>query len=225
METKEAMRGLLGKKIGMTRVFDKTGSPKAATVIEAGPCMVVQVKTMSKEGYNSVQLGFQEKKETRTTKALLGHFGHSKNAAEAAKTPKATKAKMPPQRILREFRNFEVDVKAGDQVRVDIFKEGELVHVSSISKGRGFQGVVKRHKFSGGPKSHGESDRVRAPGSIGSSSFPKRVFKGLRMGGRMGFDRVTIRNMEILKVVPDRNLILVKGGVPGARNTIVEIHR
>jgi large subunit ribosomal protein L3 len=210
METERTMRGLLGKKIGMTRIFDQTGTPKMATVIEAGPCLVVQVKTKDRDGYNAVQLGFAAKKESRMTKALLGHF---------------KKANVQPQRVLKEFRNFEGEVKAGDQLGVGLFKEGERVSVSGLSKGRGFQGVVKRHKFSGGPKSHGQSDRVRAPGSIGSSSFPKRVFKGLRMGGRMGYDRVTIRNMEIIKIIPDRNLILVKGGVPGARNTILEIHR
>lgn len=204
------MRGLIGKKIGMTRIFDQSGAPKVATVIEAGPCPVIQVKTKDKDGYDAVQLGFEEKKEARTSKPLLGHF---------------KKSNVPPQRILKEFRNFEKEVKTGDQVRVDIFKEGERVHVTGLSKGMGFMGVVKRHHFSGGPKSHGQSDRVRAPGSIGSSSFPKRVFKGLRMGGRMGFDRVTLRNIEILKIIPDRNLILVKGGVPGSRNTVLEIHR
>ncbi|HEX9935033.1 MAG TPA: 50S ribosomal protein L3 [bacterium] len=204
------MRGLLGKKIGMTRIFDQAGMPKVATVIEAGPCLVIQVKTRDKDGYNAVQLGFQQKKESRTTKPLLGHF---------------KKAAAPPQRVLREFRDFEGEVKAGDQIKADIFKEGERVHVSGLCKGHGFAGVVKRHKFAGGPKSHGQSDRVRAPGSIGSSSFPKRVFKGLRMAGHMGNDRTTVRNMEILKVIPDRNLILVKGGVPGARNTVLEIHR
>jgi large subunit ribosomal protein L3 len=210
METERTMRGLLGKKIGMTRIFDQTGTPKMATVIEAGPCLVVQVKTKDKDGYNAVQLGFAAKKESRMTKALLGHF---------------KKANVAPQRVLREFRDFEGEVKAGDQIGVGLFQEGERVSVSGLSKGHGFMGVVKRHKFSGGPKSHGQSDRVRAPGSIGSSSFPKRVFKGLRMGGHMGYDRVTIRNMEIIKIIPDRNLILVKGGVPGARNTILEIHR
>jgi large subunit ribosomal protein L3 len=210
MEIVKTMRGLIGKKVGMTRIFNPSGSPKVATVIEAGPCLVVQVKTKAKDGYNAVQLGYQEKKASRMTKPLLGHF---------------KKANVPPQRVLKEFRDFEGEVKTGDQVRVDIFKEGERVHITGLSKGLGFMGVVKRHHFSGGPKSHGQSDRVRAPGSIGSSSFPKRVFKGLRMGGRMGFDRVTIRNMEILKIIPDRNLILVKGGVPGSRNTIVEIHR
>lgn len=204
------MRGLIGKKIGMTRIFDQSGAPKVATVIEAGPCTVIQVKTKERDGYDAVQLGFEGKKEVRTSKPLLGHF---------------KKANVPPQRVLKEFRNFEREVKTGDQVRVDIFKEGERVHVTGLSKGMGFMGVVKRHHFSGGPKSHGQSDRVRAPGSIGSSSFPKRVFKGLRMGGRMGFDRVTLRNIEILKIIPDRNLILVKGGVPGSRNTVLEIHR
>lgn len=202
------MRGLLGKKIGMIRVFDGTGSPNVATVIEAGPCTVVQVKTLQSDGYDAVQLGYLEKKEKRTTKPLLGHF---------------KKAKVAPQRVLKEFRDFKGDFKAGDQVKVDIFTVGERVHVTGVSKGRGFAGVVKRHKFSGGPTSHGQSDRVRAPGSIGSSSFPKRVFKGLRMGGRMGGEQKTIRNLEILKIVPDRNLLLVKGGVPGARNSLLEI--
>jgi large subunit ribosomal protein L3 len=210
METERTMRGLLGKKIGMTRIFDQTGMPKVATVIEAGPCLVVQVKTKDKDGYNAVQLGFENKKESRTAKPLLGHF---------------KKANAQPQRVLREFRDFGREVKAGDRIGADLFQEGERVSVSGLSKGRGFQGVVKRHQFSGGSKTHGQSDRLRAPGSIGSSSFPKRVFKGLRMGGRMGYDRVTVRNMEIIKIIPDRNLILVKGGVPGARNTILEIHR
>jgi large subunit ribosomal protein L3 len=204
------MQGLLGKKIGMLRYFDEAGSPKVATVIEAGPCTVVQVKTQQKDGYDAVQLGFIETQEKRTTKPMRGHF---------------KKANSVPLRVLKEFRDFKGEIKAGDQVKVDIFEVGERVHVTGISKGRGFMGVVKRHKFSGGPKSHGQSDRVRAPGSIGSSSYPKRVFKGLRMGGRMGGERKTLRNLQVIKVVPDRNLLLVRGGVPGARNTILEISK
>ena len=204
------MKGLLGKKIGMINFFDGRGNAIAATVVEAGPCPVVQIKTMEENGYHAVQLGYLERKVKNTNKPLLGHYG---------------KVKTAPQRILKEFRDFEGDVKLGDQVRVDIFHEGERVKITGLSKGRGFAGVVKRHKFSGGPKTHGQSDRHRAPGSIGSSSFPKRVFKGLRMAGRMGHKRITIRNLEILKVIPDRNYLLVKGGVPGARNTILEIRK
>jgi large subunit ribosomal protein L3 len=204
------MSGLLGKKIGMTRYFDESGSPKVATVIEAGPCTIVQIKTKKKDGYDAVQLGFLQKKEKRLTKPMLGHF---------------KKANVPPNRVLHEFVDFKGEIKPGDQIRVDIFSIGERVHVSGLSKGRGFTGVVKRHKFSGGPVSHGQSDRLRAPGSIGSSSFPKRVFKGLRMAGRSGNERKTIRNMQIIKIIPDRNLLLVKGGVPGARNTILEIRK
>jgi large subunit ribosomal protein L3 len=208
METTTIMRGLLGKKIGMTRIFDAAGSPKVATVIEAGPCTVVQVKTKKTDGYDAVQLGFLERKEKRTPKPMLGHF---------------KKAGTTPHRVLKEFRDLQTEAKAGEQVKVDIFKVGERVAVTGLSKGHGFMGVVKRHHFSGGPKSHGQSDRLRAPGSIGSSSYPKRVFKGLRMGGRTGGKRNTILNLEIIKIVPERNLLLVKGGVPGARNSILEI--
>jgi large subunit ribosomal protein L3 len=204
------MHGLLGKKIGMLRYFDESGSPKVATVIEAGPCTVVQVKTAKTDGYDAVQLGFLEKKEKRVNKPMKGHF---------------KKANVAPSRILREFRDFPGEIKTGDQVKVDIFTVGERVDVTGMSKGHGFMGVVKRHKFAGGPKSHGQSDRVRAPGSIGSSSYPKRVFKGLRMAGRVGNEQKTIRNMQIIKIVPDRNLLLVKGGVPGARNSYVEIRK
>ncbi len=202
------MTGLLGKKIGMTRFFDETGGSVPATLIEAGPCTVVQIKTEKRDGYNAVQLGFIEKKEKRLNKPQLGHF---------------KRINIAPQRILREFRDFDAEVKEGDQIRVDVFSVGDEVKISGLSKGRGFAGVVKRHNFGGGPKSHGQSDRLRAPGSIGQSAYPKRVFKGMKMGGRMGNERNSIRNLKVLKVVPDRNLILVKGGVPGARNSIVEI--
>ncbi len=204
------MKGILGKKIGMINFFDGRGNAIAATVVEAGPCPVIQIKTVEENGYHAVQLGYLERKVKKTNKPLLGHY---------------RKVKMVPQRILKEFRDFEGDVKLGDQVRVDIFYEGERVKITGLSKGRGFAGVVKRHKFSGGPKTHGQSDRHRAPGSIGSSSFPKRVFKGLRMAGRMGHKKVSVQNLEILKVIPDRNYLLVRGGVPGARNTILEIRK
>jgi large subunit ribosomal protein L3 len=207
-EAKIKMTGLLGKKIGMTRFFDETGDSVPATLIEAGPCTVVQIKTEKRDGYNAVQLGFIEKNEKRLNKPQLGHF---------------KRINVSPQRILREFRDFDAEVKEGDQIRVDVFSVGDEVKISGLSKGRGFAGVVKRHNFGGGPKSHGQSDRLRAPGSIGQSAYPKRVFKGMRMGGRMGNERISIRNLKVLKVVPDRNLILVKGGVPGARNSIVEI--
>jgi len=203
------MRGLLGRKIGMTRYFDESGNSIPATLIEAGPCTVVQIKNIDKDGYNAVQLGFLKQKEKRVTKPLLGHF---------------RRANAVPHRILREFRDFDLDIKVGEQIGVDLFSEGDIVNITGYSKGRGFAGVVKRHGFKGGVKSHGQSDRHRAPGSIGQSANPKRVFKGLRMAGRMGNERVTIKNLEILKIFKDKNLILVKGAVPGHRNSIVEIH-
>jgi large subunit ribosomal protein L3 len=202
------MSGLLGKKIGMTRIFDESGESVAATLIEAGPCTVVQVKTVDRDGYNAVQLGFLEKKEKRVSKPLLGHF---KNA------------NVNPFRVLKEFRDFEGDAKVGEQIRADMFLEGERVKIAGHSKGRGFAGVVKRHGFRGGPKTHGQSDRHRAPGSIGQSAYPNRVFKGIKMAGRMGNRRTTILNLKVLKVIPERNLLLIEGAVPGARNGIVEI--
>jgi large subunit ribosomal protein L3 len=203
------MRGILGKKLGMTRFFDDSGSPVVATVIEAGPCKVVQVKKEDTDGYNAVQLGFCEQMEKRVTNPLKGHF---------------KRANVLPYRILREIRDFEGDVKAGDTIQVDQFSEGTVVKVTGLSKGRGFAGVVKRHGFGGGPKSHGQSDRLRAPGSIGQSAYPKRVFKGLKMGGRMGNTRTTIRNLKIVKIVPEKNLLYVSGAIPGARNSIVGIY-
>ena len=203
------MKGLLGKKIGMTRFFTEDGRSMGATLIEAGPCTVVQVKTVESDGYDAVQLGFLEQKEKRINKPMAGHF---------------KKAKVSPHRILKEFRDFEQDVKVGDQVKVDIFTEGDEVKIAGFTKGKGFTGVVKRHGFAGGPKSHGQSDRLRAAGSIGQAAYPKRVFKGIKMAGRKGNQRQTMKNVQIIKVIPDRNLLLVKGGVPGARNSIVEIH-
>ena len=202
------MKGILGKKIGMTRIFDESGDTVSATLIEAGPCVVVQIKTDKKDGYNAVQLGYAEQKEQRVTKPVLGHF---------------KRANVKPHRILKEFRDMEGEYKEGDEIRSDIFSQGERVNVAGLSKGRGFAGVVKRYGFRGGPKTHGQSDRHRAPGSIGQSAYPKRVFKGIKMAGRMGHKRTTIRNLGVVKVIPDRNLILLKGGVPGARNSIVEI--
>ena len=204
------MRGLLGKKIGMTRFFDESGENIPATLIEAGPCTVLQVKTQEKDGYEAVQLGFDEKSEKRSNKPMMGHFN---------------KAKAKPCRILKEFRNFEGEVKIGDEIRVDIFSPGDRINLTGYSKGHGFTGVVKRHGFGGGPKSHGQSDRLRAPGSIGQSAYPKRVFRGIKMAGRHGNIRTTIRNLVVLKVFPEKNLLLVKGGIPGARNSIVEIHQ
>ncbi|MBI4418561.1 MAG: 50S ribosomal protein L3 [Ignavibacteriales bacterium] len=204
------MSGILGKKLGMTSLFDDNGQAIPCTVIEAGPCYVTQVKTKERDGYDAVQLGFDEKKARLTTKPMQGHFARS-----GAK----------PMRLLCEFRNFNgSDVKPGAEVRVDLFQQGDIVSVTGKSKGRGFQGVVKRHHFGGvGMTTHGQSDRVRAPGSIGSSSFPSRVFKGMRMGGRMGHERVTVKNLKVVKVVPESNLLIVKGSVPGPINSYLEI--
>ncbi|MDZ7260978.1 MAG: 50S ribosomal protein L3 [candidate division KSB1 bacterium] len=206
------MVGLIGRKIGMTRVFDEQGNSIATTVIEAGPCYVTQIKTQDVDGYQAIQLGFQEKREKLTTKPLLGHFN---------------KAGVKPLRVLREFRDFEAaeNLKLGDELRADIFSVGDIVAVSGNAKGKGFAGVVKRHGFRGGPKTHGQSDRHRAPGSLGQSSYPSRVFKGLRMAGRMGNTKVTVRNLQVLKVDAANNLIMVKGAVPGAINGIVVISK
>ncbi|HWP81991.1 MAG TPA: 50S ribosomal protein L3 [Bacteroidota bacterium] len=204
------MSGILGKKLGMTTLFDENGQAVPCTVIEAGPCYVTQVKTKERDGYDAVQLGFDERRQKSTNKPLAGHFA---------------KANVKPRRLIREFRNFNGKaVKKGQEIRVDLFHQGDVVNVIGQSKGRGFQGVVKRHHFGGvGMTTHGASDRVRAPGSIGSSSFPSRVFKGMRMAGRMGNDRVTIRNLKVIKVIPDSNLLIVKGSVPGAINSYLQI--
>lgn len=204
------MSCLLGKKLGMTRIFTDSGDTVSATVIEAGPCTVTQVKTVETDGYDAIQLGYGDIKEKHVNKPMAGHF---------------KKANVAPQKILKEFRSFQGEVKVGDTVAVDTFSVGEIVKVTGLSKGKGFAGVIRRHGFSGGPKTHGQSDRLRAPGSIGQSAYPKRVFKGLRMAGRLGHDRVTVKNLKVLKVIPERNIILVKGPVPGARNTILEIQK
>jgi len=205
------MIGILGKKIGMTTIFENDGNAVPCTVIEAGPCYITQIKKKDKDGYESVQLGFEEKKEKNSTKPLIGKF---------------KKIKTPFLRHLKEVRDFNSEeLKEGDQIKVDIFKEGDIVKVTGVSKGKGFQGVVKRHGFGGGQRTHGQSDRQRAPGSIGGSSYPSRVFKGQRMAGRMGGDRVSVRNLRIVKIFVDSNLILIKGAVPGTKTGLVEIYK
>jgi len=206
------MTGILGRKLGMTSIFDETGQVVPCTVIEAGPCYVTHVKTEERDGYEAVQLGFEDKKERLVTKPMRNHFA---------------KANVTPKRFLREFRGMGMsELQPGQEIRVDsVFAMGDVVTVVGTSKGRGFQGVVKRHHFGGGVRTHGQSDRERAPGSIGSSSYPSRVFKGTRMAGRMGSDRVTVRNLRVVGVLPDSNLLLVKGSVPGAVNSYLEIRK
>jgi len=207
------MSGLIGKKIGMTSIYDANGKNIPCTVIEAGPCVVTQIRSKEKEGYDSIQLAYEDKKEKHTTSALKGHFA---------------KAGITPKKILAEFTRFEVDHQKvfGDIIKVDIFEEGEYIDVVGISKGKGFQGVVKRHHFHGvGEATHGQHNRLRAPGSVGASSWPSRVFPGLRMAGRMGGDRVKVINLQILKIILDKNLVLVKGAIPGANGSYVIIER
>ena len=207
------MSGLIGKKIGMTSIYDANGKNLPCTVIEAGPCVVTQVRTKEKEGYDSIQLAYEDKKEKHTTSAMKGHFA---------------KAGISPKKIIAEFTRFEVDHQKvfGDIIKVDIFEEGEYIDVVGISKGKGFQGVVKRHHFHGvGEATHGQHNRLRAPGSVGASSWPSRVFPGLRMAGRMGGDRVKVINLQILKIILDKNLVLVKGAVPGSNGSYVIIER
>lgn len=205
------MNGLLGKKIGMTQIFDESGKAVPVTVVQAGPCYVTQVKTLENDGYQAVQLGFGEKKAKNTTKPVLGHL---------------QKTGAPPVRFLKEFRFAgKTDLKPGDQVKADLFDAGDVVKVAGRSKGRGFAGVMKRHGFSGAQATHGQSDRQRAPGSLGQSSYPSKVFKGMKMGGRMGNDRVTVSGLRIVKVDVENNLLFVQGSVPGARNSYLEIYK
>ena len=206
------MSGIIGKKIGMTSLFDEAGKNIPCTVIQAGPCAVLQVRTEEVDGYVAVQLGFDDKSEKNVGKALAGHF------KKAGSTPKAK---------IVEFRNaFEHDVKTGDLVEVNMFAEGEYVDVTGTSKGKGFQGVVKRHGFGGVMQAtHGQHNRLRAPGSIGAGSDPSRVFKGMRMAGRMGGKQVTVQNLQVLKVDQEQNLLVVKGAVPGAKNSYVIIKK
>jgi len=207
------MSGLIGKKIGMTSIYDASGKVVPCTVLEAGPCVVTQVKTVETDGYSAIQLAYDEKKEKNTTKSLKGHF---------------TKAGTTPKKILREFTRFEEghQKSLGDVLDVTVFEEGEFVDVSGTSKGKGFQGVVKRHGFGGvGDATHGQHNRLRAPGSMGASSYPSRVFKGMRMAGQMGNAKVKVINLQIVKIVKEKNLLLVKGSVPGANGSYIIIER
>ncbi len=207
------MSGIIGKKIGMTSVFDANGKNIPVTVIEAGPCFVTQIRTKEVDGYEAIQLAFEEKKEKHTTQAMKGHFA---------------KAGITPKRKLVEFTRFEADHRKqfGEAVEVDVFTEGEFVDVVGTTKGKGFQGVVKRHGFAGvGGATHGQHNRLRAPGSVGASSWPSRVFKGMRMAGQMGNKRRKVINLQIIKIVKDKNLLLVKGAVPGANGSYVIIER
>jgi large subunit ribosomal protein L3 len=205
------MKGIIGKKIGMTSVFEPNGKQTACTIIEAGPCVVTQKKTVETDGYNALQIAFGERKEKNTPKALLQHFAKSNT------TPKA---------IVKELRDTTIEAEVGSSITCDIFAEGEKVSVIGTSKGKGFQGVVKRHGFHGvGEASHGQHDRQRAPGSIGGSSYPSRVFKGMRMAGRMGGDRVKVKELRVVKVYPEQNLILISGSVPGHNGATVLIQK
>ena len=205
------MSGILGKKIGMTSIYDENGKNIPCTVIEAGPCVVTQVRTKEIDGYEAIQLAFDDKKEKNTTKALKGHF------AKAGTTPK---------RVIAEFTRFEEKKEYGEVVTVEVFSEGEYVDVQGHTKGKGFQGVVKRHGFRGvNDATHGQHNRLRAPGSIGASSYPSRVFKGMRMAGRTGGNKVKMINLQVMKIVPEKNLLVVKGSVPGPNNSYVKIER
>jgi large subunit ribosomal protein L3 len=207
------MKGIIGKKVGMTQIFDDRGEVIPVTVIEAGPCFVAQVKTVERDGYTAVQMGFEEAKPKRLTRPQLQHL---------------QKSDLPPLRHLREIHVGEEDLAdfaEGGKVTVDIFEEGEYVDVTGTSKGRGFAGVVKRHGFRGGPKTHGQSDRLRAPGSVGACTTPGRVFKGKRMAGRMGGERVTVQGLQVVLVDAERNLLAVKGAVPGAKNGLLLIRQ
>ncbi|EAR11664.1 50S ribosomal protein L3 [Polaribacter irgensii 23-P] len=205
------MSGLIGRKIGMTSLFDENGKNIPCTVIEAGPCVVTQVRTIEVDGYSALQLGFDDKTAKSSNKALDGHF---KKAGSVAK------------KKVVEFQGFEEVYKLGDSISVAHFEEGEFVDVSGVSKGKGFQGVVKRHGFAGvGQATHGQHNRLRAPGSIGAASYPARVFKGMRMAGRMGGDKVKVQNLRVLKVVAEKNLLVVKGAIPGHKNAFVTIQK
>ncbi len=210
------MIGIIGKKIGMTSVYNDKGQLIPCTIIEAGPCIVTQIRSLEKDGYKAIQIAFGEKKERVTTNALIGHF---------------KKADTTPKKVISEFRldlesTLDTEIKLGQEICVDIFKENQFVDVSGISKGKGFQGVVKRHNFGGVMQaSHGQHNRLRAPGSIGAGSDPSRVFKGMKMAGRMGGDKVTVQNLAILRVDVEKNLLLIKGAIPGHNNSIVIINK
>jgi len=205
------MKGIIGKKIGMTSIFSADGKQTPCTIIEAGPCTVTQVKSKDSDGYNALQLAFGDKNDKHSNASEKGHFAKSGSS---------------PKKIVKEFRDYSIEKNAGDTVTVEIFAEGEKIDVVGTSKGKGFQGVVKRHGFSGvGEQSHGQHDRQRAPGSIGNSSDASRVFKGMRMAGRMGGDRVKVKGLKVVKIFPEKNYILVTGSVPGHNGSIVYIQK
>jgi len=205
------MSGIIGKKIGMTTMYSEEGKNLPCTVIEAGPCVVTQVKTDEVDGYSAVQIAFGEAKEKNTSNALKGHF---------------KKAKTTPKTDVLELKSFETELNLGDSITVEMFEEGEFVDVVGTSKGKGFQGVVKRHGFGGvGQATHGQHNRLRAPGSIGNASTPARVFKGMKMAGRMGGDRVKVQNLKVIKVLADKNLIIVNGAIPGANGSSVIVEK
>lgn len=205
------MSGLIGKKIGMTSIFDQDGKMIPCTVIEAGPCVVTQVRTLENDGYEAIQLGYDEMKESRANKPMLGHF---------------RKAGTGPKKVLAEFSRFEERKQYGQTLTVEVFVEGEYIDVVGITKGKGFQGVVKRHGFSGvGDATHGQHNRLRAPGSVGASSYPSKVFKGMRMAGRTGNARRKMINIQIMKLIPEKNLMVVKGSVPGPKGSYLILER
>ncbi|KAB1066243.1 50S ribosomal protein L3 [Salibacter halophilus] len=205
------MSGIIGKKIGMTSVFDENGKNIPVTIVEAGPCAVTQVKTEDTDGYNALQLAYDDQSEKNVSSAMLGHF---------------KKAKTAPKRKVIEFRDFDGDYKVGDEVKVDLFEEGEFIDVIGTSKGKGFQGVMKRHGFGGvGDRTHGQGDQERAPGSIGAASDPSRVFKGVKMAGRTGGSRVKTQNLKVVKVLTEKNMILITGSVPGPNGSYVIVEK
>ena len=205
------MSGIIGKKIGMTSVFDENGKNIPVTIVEAGPCAVTQVKTEDTDGYNALQLAYDDQSEKNVSSAMLGHF---------------KKAKTAPKRKVIEFRDFDGDYKVGDEVKVDLFEEGEFIDVVGTSKGKGFQGVMKRHGFGGvGDRTHGQGDQERAPGSIGAASDPSRVFKGVKMAGRTGGSRVKTQNLKVVKVLTEKNMILITGSVPGPNGSYVIVEK
>ncbi len=204
------MPGLIGKKIGMTSVFSAEGKNIPCTVIEVGPCVVTQIKTVDNDGYDAVQVGFVDKKDKHTTKAEKGHF---------------EKSGVSPKRHLAEFSGYEEEYKLGAEITVDFFTDAGWVDVSGISKGKGFQGVVKRYGFAGASRTHGQKHVLRSSGSVGAASYPAKVFKGTRMGGQMGNKRITVQNLEVVKVIPEHNILIVKGSVPGSKGSIVTIEK
>ena len=204
------MPGLIGKKIGMTSVFSAEGKNVPCTVLEVGPCVVTQIKTVETDGYSAVQVGFVDKKDKLTNKAEKGHF---------------EKAGVTPKRHLAEFNNFENEYKLGDEITVDFFEDAVWVDITGISKGKGFQGVVKRHGFAGAARSHGQKHVLRSPGGLSAASYPARIFKGKKMAGQMGNKQVTVQNLEVIKIIPEHNLLLVKGSVPGSKGSLVTIQK